>query len=314
MKAAVVTDFNQAPTYQEFTLPTPQTGEVVVDMLAASVNQLVIGKANGTHYSSDGQLPLVPGVDGVGRTTDGQLVYLIGSHPHLGTLTQRTVTNAHYIMPLPAEANPSVVAATVNPAMSSYLAIKARLGVEKIQGKKVMVIGATGNAGQLALTISKRLGAATTIGVGRNAAKLAAIDADRTLNLTDANFEAQLAQVSDVDVVLDYLWGDVAQRVMTTLVKQRHDHAQPLSWVQIGSLAGQTFAFPAAALRSTALTVLGSGFGSFTPQDTATYLPELLDLIGHGELAVPVTTFPLSTIHENWPTETTSRVVFEMNE
>ncbi len=54
MKAAVVTDFNQAPMYQETTLPLAQSNEVVVDVLAASVNQVVMAKANGTHYSSEG--------------------------------------------------------------------------------------------------------------------------------------------------------------------------------------------------------------------------------------------------------------------
>lgn len=310
MKAAVVTDFNQAPMYQETTLPLAQSNEVVVDVLAASVNQVVMAKANGTHYSSEGQLPLIPGVDGVGKTADGQLVYFVGSKPRFGTLAEQVVTDAHYVMPLPADATPSVVAATVNPAMSSYMAITARLGQEQVQGKKVLVLGATGNAGRLAITISKLLGASTTIAVGRNAEELRVSEADLALNLTDTDFEAQLGQVSDVDVVLDYLWGDVTARVMPALLKQRQNHHQLLNWVEIGSLAGSSFAFPAAALRSTALSLIGSGQGSFSAHDLATYLPKLLTLISDGTLQVPVTAYPLSTVHENRPTETTNRIVF----
>lgn len=84
MKAAVVTDFNQAPMYQETTLPLAQSNEVVVDVLAASVNQVVMAKANGTHYSSEGQLPLIPGVDGVGKQQMVSSSILLGQSPVLG--------------------------------------------------------------------------------------------------------------------------------------------------------------------------------------------------------------------------------------
>lgn len=310
MKAAVVTNFNQAPTYQEFDAPIAKEGQVLVDVLAASVNQRVLSQANGSHYTSNHQLPLIPGIDGVGRTQAGQLVYFGATGSVYGALADQTVVDQRVILPLADTVDPAVVAATANPALSSYMAIKVRLGEAKIKNKKVMVLGATGNAGRLAVTISQYFGAKTVIGVGRNAAELQASAADQTINLTDADLKAQLAAVSDVDVVLDYLWGDVTRQVMMGILTQRHNHAQPLDWVEIGSLAGSEMAFPSAALRSTALTVVGSGQGSLALPEMLGQFPGLLKLIEAGTLAVPVTAAPLKTVHENWPTATTDRLVF----
>ncbi|MFC6254103.1 zinc-binding alcohol dehydrogenase family protein [Secundilactobacillus hailunensis] len=313
MKAAIVTDFKQAPVFQKVALPEPNNDEVKLRVLAASVNQRVLMQANGSHYTSDQQLPLIPGVDGAGETADGQKVYFVATHPGFGTLAEETLVDHRAILPLADDVDPAVVAATVNPALSSYMAIKGRLGVDAIQGKKVMILGATGNAGKLAVTISRHFGAQTIIAIGRNEQALAetiTLGADQTINLQASDLKAQLADISDVDVVLDYLWGDVTKQVMMGIITQRTDHAQALKWVEIGSLAGGDFALPSAALRSTNLTLLGSGQGSLSMLTMLKEMPGLLKLISNKILQVPVTRLTLSTVHENWPSKTTNRIVF----
>ncbi|GAX00726.1 quinone oxidoreductase family protein [Secundilactobacillus silagei] len=313
MKAAVVTDFKQVPVFQEVVLPEPNNNEVKVRVLAASVNQRVLAQADGSHYTSDQKLPLIPGVDGVGETAAGQKVYFVATHPGFGALAEETVVDQRLVLPLNGDTDPVVVAATVNPALSSYMAIKGRLGVDAIRGKKVMILGATGNAGKLAITISRHFGAQTIIAVGRNEKVLAetkTIGADQTINLQATDLKAQLATVSDVDVVLDYLWGDVTKRVIVGIITQRADHSQSLKWVEIGSLASADFNLPSAALRSTNLTLLGSGQGSLSRLTMLKLMPELLKLITAGTLQVPVTGLSLSTVHENWPVQTTNRIVF----
>lgn len=314
MKAAVVTDFNQAPQYQDFADPVVETGETEITVLAASVNQVVRAIANGSHYSSDHQLPMIPGVDGVGRTKDGQLVYFNANKPIYGALAEKTAINSHLMVPLTGNVAPEIVAATVNPAMSSYMAIEARLGGDKIKGKKVVILGVTGNAGRLAVTVAKHFGAAEVIGIGRNAQRLAEAEklGATVVNLgNDEDVAKALPQFADADVVLDYLWGDVTAKFMVPMLRLRENHAQPLTWIEIGSIAGQTFALPAAALRSTNLTLVGSGIGSIDRRDFLGHMPGLLALIEDGTLAVATTVFPLSTVHENWPTQTTNRVVFK---
>lgn len=314
MKAAVVTDFNQAPQYTDFTDPTIEAGETGITVLAASVNQLVRSQADGSHYSSDHKLPMIPGVDGVGKTDDGQLVYFNANTPVYGALAERTVVNSHLVLPLTGDVAPEVVAATVNPAMSSYMAIEARLGAENIKDKTVLILGVTGNAGRLAVTIAKHFGAAKVIGVGRNPERLA--DAQKlgaeVVNMGDETALKQaLPTLANVDVVLDYLWGDATAQFMVPMLQQRENRSQPLTWIEIGSIAGQTVALPAAALRSTNLTLIGSGLGSISRRDFLGNMPGLLALIEDGTLVVATTAYPLSTVHENWPTQTTARVVFK---
>ncbi len=76
MYAAVVTSFDKPPAYAEFPCPTPQTAaDVLVDVIASGLHPRVRSQADGSHYTSSGDLPLVPGLDGVGRTPDGTLHY-----------------------------------------------------------------------------------------------------------------------------------------------------------------------------------------------------------------------------------------------
>lgn len=313
MKAAVVTDFKKAPEYREIELPTPSSNEVKLHVLAASVNQRVLSQADGSHYTSDQKLPMIPGVDGVGETEDGRQVYFVATHPEFGALAEQTLVNSRIVLPLSGNADPAVVAATVNPALSSYMAIKGRLGEDAIKGKKVAIIGATGNAGKLAITISRHFGAQSIIAIGRGEKALAEdaeLGADQTINLQDPDLKDQLATISDVDVVLDYLWGDVTKAVMMGIVTQRQEHSKSLKWVEIGSLAGSNFDLPSAALRSTNLTLLGSGQGSLSRMTMLHEMPGLLQLITDGVLAVPVHTESLSDVHEKWPVDTTNRIVF----
>ena len=77
MRAAVVRAFDAPPSYSTFADPAPEGDEMLVTVTAAALSQIVKSLANGTHYGSSGELPFVPGVDGVGRLEDGTRVYSI---------------------------------------------------------------------------------------------------------------------------------------------------------------------------------------------------------------------------------------------
>ncbi len=311
MKAALVASFKEDPQYKNFAEPKPTDTQVLINVKAASVNQLVKAKAAGTHYSSHVQPPIIPGVDGVGQLDNGQMVYFMATDPVYGTLAEQTLTDSRAMIPVPEYADPAVVAASVNPAMSSWMAVKERVG--DIQGKTVLVLGATGHAGSLAVAISKYLGAKQVIALGRNQTKLAALDSDVQIPLTmDAAFKIAIAEIADsVDVVLDYLWGDVSQNVMLPLLTARSDHSQALTWVEIGSITGPNLVLPAAALRSTNLILLGSGQGGIAVKTFLKDLPELINLIAKGHFNVAVDVRPLASVHEAWQAKTDKRLVFE---
>jgi NADPH:quinone reductase-like Zn-dependent oxidoreductase len=127
---------------------------------------------------------MIPGIDGIGRDPDGQLRYFILADTHLGSMAEQVVIDPRRSVPLPASTDILTVAAVMNPAMSSWIALRNRIAFEP--GQNVLVLGATGNAGQMAVQIAKRLGARRVIAAGRDPGRLATLTelgADSTISL-----------------------------------------------------------------------------------------------------------------------------------
>src|SRR3954454_11747157 len=102
MKAAVVSSFGTAPRYQEFPLPSPAGDhDLVVEVLAAGLHPRVRSQADGSHYTSTDELPLVPGIDGVGRGPDGVPRYFVLPDTALGAMAERTVIDVRRSIALP---------------------------------------------------------------------------------------------------------------------------------------------------------------------------------------------------------------------
>jgi NADPH:quinone reductase-like Zn-dependent oxidoreductase len=309
MHAAVVHSFDTPPRFDAFPDPTASgEHEVLVDVLAAGLHPRVRSAADGSHYTSDGTLPMVPGVDAVGRTADGELLYFVADDSAVGTMAERAVVDRRRSVTLPAGADPAAVAAAMNPGMSSWVALRRR--VDFRPGGSVLVLGATGNAGQLAVQIARHLGAARVVGAGRDPRRLdllKSLGADATVSLDgeDKDVAERLGRAAaDVDVVIDYLWGRSAQLAMPALLTARADRSRALAWVQIGSMAGAEITLPSFLLRAANLTVLGSGQGSLTTAGIVAELPSLVDEIASGALAVDPLPMPLSQVEQAWSTST----------
>ena len=155
MLAAVVTSFGTATACQDFPTPTPQAPqEVLVDVIAAGLHPRVRSQADGSHYTSSGELPLVPGIDGVGRAPDGTLRYFILPETTMGAMAEQTVVDLRRSVVLPSDSDPVLIAAAMNPAMSSWIALRRRVTFRP--GERVLILGATGNAGRMAVQAAKR--------------------------------------------------------------------------------------------------------------------------------------------------------------
>lgn len=296
MKAAVVHAFDQPPRYTDFPDPVPTGGEeLVADVVAAALHPRVRSQANGSHYTSTGELPLVPGIDAVVRDTKGRLYYALLDDTTLGTMAQRTIIEKDRSVPLPKNADPVMVAAAINPVMSSWVALRHRIHFPA--GSRVLILGATGNAGRMAIQVAKRLGAKEVIGAGRNPQRLSdlsTLGADRVLTLD------QLEEASDVDVVIDYIWGPPSAQGMVDLLSRRRDRGKDLSWIQIGSMAGATAEIPSAALRSTRTQIVGSGIGSVTRAHFRNEIPQIAKAVTKGEFEIHTQTAPLSDVESAW--------------
>ena len=196
------------------------------------------------------------------------------------------------------------VAAAMNPAMSAWVALRRRVPLQP--GQSVLVLGATGNAGAMAVQVAKRLGAAWVVGAGRNPERLAelpALGADEVVALAEdpAVTKERLAKAAaEVDVVIDYLWGEPASIAIMALLEARADRSRAMDWVQIGAMAGPTIELPSVALRSANLRLQGNGQGAVSTAAYVAELPSLVDEIDAGGIEVNAREVPLADVEATW--------------
>ncbi len=305
MNAAVVTSFAEPPRYQRIEVPRPRdANEALVDVLAAGLHPRVRSGAAGVHYTSTGTLPMVPGTDAVGRRADGRLIYFTAVSDVLGTMADKALADARRCIELPGDADVAKLAAGMNPAMSSWVALRRRVPMEP--GRSVLVLGATGNAGTMAVGVAKRLGAGRVVAAGRDRDRLLALTAagaDAVVQLTedhDATSAALAATAAESDIVLDYLWGPPAVQAMTAILTARSDRGRALDWIQIGAIVGPTIELPSAILRAANIRLQGSGQGSVSPALYLAELPSLANEITTGTIAVTPTVVPLAEVTQAW--------------
>lgn len=305
MYAAVVRQFDNPPRYEEFPAPMPSgEHEESIEMIASGLHPRVRSQARGSHYTSDDELPFIPGIDGVGRRPDGSLVYFVLLDTHFGAMAQRTVIDTRRSIPLPPDADPVLLAAAMNPGMSSWVALQRRITFQP--GQSVLILGATGSAGQLAIQIAKHFGASEVIAAGRGSDRLAALaplGADHTVDLAanpDQVAHDLATKAAEVDVVIDYLWGEPAESAIMPLLRGRQDRSKMLAWIQIGAVAGANISLPSAALRQANIHFLGSGQGSVSPAGMLATLPSLVAEIANGTFSIDAVAKPLADVEQVW--------------
>ncbi|QIS13364.1 quinone oxidoreductase family protein [Nocardia arthritidis] len=313
MKAAILGNAGETPAYGDFAEPPEQDGRTLVDLVAAGIHPLVRSLASGSHYGSTDIYPLIPGVDAVARTADGTLVYTGFTKAPYGTMAERMSVPSGMHFPLPAGADPTRIAGGMNPGMSSWLILQDRLNTLRANpnGPKtlgtVLILGATGMAGLLAIQNAYRLGANRVIAVGRDAAALDRAKAYGAQTVTPTDRDETVAALIDAigaeapRLVLDYVWGKPAEAAFAALARPglSEDDAG-ISYVQIGALAGAEAAVPASLLGGHRISISGSGMGSVSVQRILAAIPEYLNLIATGKVEVPVRTYPLAEISAAW--------------
>ncbi len=315
MKAAVVFDLNEGPIWADFTEPQPAAGYTLIDVRAAAISHVVKGRASGRHYSFDGTLPFVVGIDGVGMTSDGQRVYFAFPSAPFGSMAQRAPVALQNCLPLPDALDDISAAAMANPGMSAWAALVKRAQFQA--GETVLINGATGSAGQLAVQIARYLGAKKIIATGRNTQALAALAADECIDLTadEQTLNAQFAAASagQIDVVVDYLWCRSAELLLPMLAKYTPGD-KPVRYVQVGSLAGADIALNGAVLRAAPLQLMGSGIGSLTMPQLLAATGEMLQAAVPGHFTIATTPLPLRDVAAAWPRDNSQkRTVFTLD-
>lgn len=313
MQAAVVEVLGQPPRYGSFADPVAAEDEVLIRVRAAGLHPLVKSLASGSHYAATGPIPMVPGVDGVGRLDDGARVYFAFPRKPWGSMSEMTVGQRSKCIPVPDELEDTKAAAIANPGMSAWLSLKERAAVSP--GETVLILGATGVAGQLAIQVARHLGAARIIGAGRNVSAITG-EVDAVISVAEPEeaireqFAAEAAK--GIDVVIDYLWGRPTELLLEALAKGFAASAtRSTRLVEVGSMAGQTITLPGATLRSIDLKLLGSGFGAVPFDRILGTIATLFSLAASGVLKIAVDPVPLAEVESAWGrAEKGRRVVF----
>jgi len=314
MHAAVVKVLGQTPTYESFPDPIAEQDEVLIKVRAAGLHPIVKALATGTHYAATNQVPMIPGIDGVGTLPDGSRVYFGFARNPFGTMSELTVAPRARFLPVPDALSDVLAAAIANPGMSAWMSLKVRAAMAA--GETVLIMGATGVAGQLAIQVARHLGAKRVIGAGRNVDAIVSSDLDAVISLAqpeDAIRDALLQEAGQgIDVVIDYLWGRPTELVLEALAKGFKPSAtRPTRLVEVGESAGKTITLPAAVLRSIDLKLLGSGFGAAPLDQILAAIPGLFTLAASGALKIAVEPVPLADVASAWNrVEKGRRIVF----
>ncbi|MFW0790254.1 zinc-binding alcohol dehydrogenase family protein [Gordonia sp. CPCC 205333] len=330
MKAAVVSTPNATPTYSDFPEPRVDDRHIIVDLVAAGIHPIVRSRISGQHYSSDGNWPAVPGVDAVARTADGRLIYTGFVDAPWGTMAERLAVPAAFSCELPEGTDPLAVAAGCNPGLASWIPLARR--ADHLDGDlgTVLILGATGMAGRIAIDNAFALGAKRVVAVGRQTEVLAD-RADQHLNATgtsglhivtlgadgpgtDAEAITATLRGQPPTTVIDFVWGSVAESAFAALGHPSLDTDDfEVTHIEIGTMAGADAKVPGALLRSRGYTLSGSGLGGTPLPEILRRLPEFIGQIASGAVHIPYTAYPLPEIDTAWTTSSDTRAVVTPN-
>ncbi len=309
MKAAILNKLGDTPKYGDFPDPEAQNDDqVLLNVKAAAVKNLDKVMASGAHYASHKEFPTIVGMDGVGTLADGTRVYAKGI---TGMIAEKAIIDKNRYTLIPDNLDFDTAAALPNAVLGAAMSLKVRGDIKP--GQNVLINGATGVTGQMAVQIAKHYGANVIITTGRNQElleKTKTLGASKTVSLTqdDEAIVVQLKEIhrhTPIDLVIDYLWGDPAELIFKALEGAGlNNTTHPIRIVSVGSMAGKTINLASEALRNSAIEIVGSGFGSLSKADLERYgqqiLPEMFQLAAARKLTMELVVDAIDNIEQLW--------------
>jgi NADPH:quinone reductase-like Zn-dependent oxidoreductase len=297
VKAAVLHEHGEPPHCDQFEEPVEGNGHMVAEVAAAGVNHLDLLKASGRFYTGPPPLPSVVGSDGVGRLADGRRVFFDSTEEPYGAMAERTLVSEEHLLDVAEGVDDEVAAALGNSGLAAWLALEWKAGLEP--GETVLVLGATGAVGNVAVQAARILGAGRVVAAARGGERLERVrqrGADAVVDLeAEDDLPAALRDAAHggADVIVDPLWGPPALAAMKSAAPgARH--------VQIGHMAAPALELPALAVRSVLLELLGFVvFRVPLPVRRAAYR-RLTELAARGELEVDLERVSLEDVDRAW--------------
>lgn len=302
MKAAVLHEVGGVPRYEDFPDPVAGDGEIIIEVTAVAVENVDKAIAAGTHYASEkyiAGLPVIPAFDGIGTLADGTVVGFGNPRLPYGALAERTVVASDSYIPMPEGIDPAV--ATVLGSAITGMSMKTAAGFTA--GETVLVQGATGVAGRLAVKVARLLGAGRIVATGRDDEQLRELGADAVINTAVSDEELAQAYTDakgdGYDVVVDYLWGRPTEILLRALTPDTFAFPKPTRVIQVGESAGTAITLPGESLRTSGVEIVGAAKG-LGPQAMREVYGQIVEWTQSGELTFEVERVALSDIETAW--------------
>jgi NADPH:quinone reductase-like Zn-dependent oxidoreductase len=302
VRAALIEQIGQPPVVGEVAEPKRGPGQALVQVTAAPVNPIDLTIANGTFPGGSPEPPYVPGRECVGRVLEGdklaagtQVWFMSGNN---GCMAEYALADEDTAIELPEGVDHALAAALGIVGLTGWLAVEWRAHLR--EGERVLVLGATGMVGLVAVQAARILGAGRIAAAGRDAAALEAAKAagaDAVVVLQGSVDEMRDAFEEACDgrpnVIIDPLWGEPARAaVEAAAVTARH--------VQLGQSAGAEATLRSGSIRNKSLAILGLTVGQIPREIKATAHRKLLEHATSGALSIERETLPLDWVGEAW--------------
>ncbi len=313
MKAAVIYQNGDMPQYTtEFPEPTIQNeDELLISVKAAAIKHLDKSRASGKHYTTANDISQakVIGGDGVGVLQDGTRVFALGV---TGMIAEKATVEKDKMIKLPEGIDYATAAALPNAVAGSAMALRFRAVIQP--GETVLINGATGFTGKIAVQIAKYYGAKRIIVTGRNQQSLQnllALGADEIISLKqgDQQLVSQIKAIhqnTPINIIIDYLWGHTAELILEAL-KGKDKFSHKTRFVSIGAITGDKIQLSAEILRSIDLRLSGSGLGNWAKVEMkqlfSEIIPEMFQLAADNKLKVDTESVGIADIERLWNME-----------
>jgi NADPH:quinone reductase len=307
VRAARIDALGQPPVVAEVGEPEAAEGQTLVELSAAALNPLDLAVAAGRFYGGHPELPYVPGCEGVGRLPGGTRVYVSGGGLGVardGTLVERVAVAEADAIAVPEGVDDAVAAAAGIAGIAGWLPVAWRSPVQ--EGDRVLVLGATGTAGSVAVQGARLLGAERVVAAGRDSERLRraeSLGADATIRLDGGDVAAEVAKAFDGDaptLVVDLLWGEPVEAALAAA-------APGARIVHVGQSAGPEATLRSADVRGKQLAILGYSNFALGPETKRAGYLQLLEHVQAGRIAIDHETFELERVADAWAAQAASR-------
>lgn len=305
INAAVLHGIGQTPRYERFPAPVAGEDEVVVTVCAAALKPSDRFMAAGVHYAPT-TFPQVAGLDGVGRLENGErIAFMIPERP-FGGMADMTLVRRGMWLRVADDVDDVTAAAVTNPGMAAWKTLFWEGDLSA--GQTVLVLGATGTSGRIAVQLAARH-EARVIAAGRNQRVLdelraAGADAAIRVDRPHAELAAAITAHGPYHLIVDYLWGPAAEAAFAALAgsdAHGEDAPQPVRYIQVGMTAGDVAALPAMTLRRAPVELVGSGHrGPAGLEAAAVAYDALLAQVAAGRITLDIEPVALADVEHAW--------------